>query len=169
MTYCSYDPKQLMGMILNWEPNYLKFSTNDFNHALGVYTDKYFTGYGRYRRMSFRGTSEETSISLLKTRPIDNTNCFVNNAGYRFNVNYSFDKKLWNDGNAARMIQIDMALIQAKLIELRQIHGFIPNTLYRWPLSFSLRVETVQAVLNNYGLNDSFVANNQIKSGDRIQ
>ena len=154
-----------MGMILNWEPNYLNFSTRDFDYALGIYSDKYFTGFGRYRRMSFKGTIEETSISLLKTRSLDNKNSFINNVGYRFNVNYSFDKKLWHDGNALRMIQIDMALIQAKLIELRRTNGYVPNTLYRWPLSYSLNVETARVVLNNYGLNDAFESK-KIKSGD---
>ena len=157
-----------MGMILNWEPDYLNFSIEDFDYALGIYTDKYFRGFGRFRRSSFGGTVEETSISLLNPKAIANSKNFVDNLGYRFNVNFSFEKKLWNDGNTLRMLQIDASLIQAKLLELTQRYGRAPNTLFRWPLSFSVEANTVQEVLSRYGVDASFISYDQKKISDRI-
>ena len=167
-TYCFYQPKQLMGMILNWEPDYLNFSTENFDYALGIYTDKYFSGFGKYRRSSFGGTVGETSISLLNPKATANSSNFVDNSGYRFNVHFSYEKKLWNDGNALRMLQIDAALIQAKLLELTQRYGRAPNTLFRWPLSFSVETNAVQAVLSRHGVDASFISYDQKKLGDRI-
>ena len=66
-SHCYYENAQLHNMILAWEPHFNEFPINDFDYALGVYTQNYFKST-RYGRVPYTGTPEECSISLLQLR-----------------------------------------------------------------------------------------------------
>ena len=144
---CYYEKGQLDNMILAWEPEYAGLSINDFDYALGIYTDRYFTpSYNG--RLAYTGTQDESSISLLKVRDNITRDNFTYMNNGRLIVLYDFEKKLWDGENRQLMNQIDNELINAKLQEFAQV----PWTTYRWPLSFSIESEAVKEIFDNRGL-----------------
>ncbi len=149
---CYYEPTQLSGMIFAWEPNFVQLTTNEVKYALGIYNDKYFLPYGRFRRTAFSGTNEETSISLLKLDPIAEDIKFLSSDGYKVNVHFSFLNKLWNDGNYNRMLMIDAALIKTKINEFSQQYNRLPITKFRWPLAFTIDFNSCDKILNQFGI-----------------
>ena len=151
MSRCYFEPSQLSGMILSWEPNIMNLTVDQCSLALGVYTAKYFQP-SRYGRLGFSGQVSETSISLLKLESINGTSspCYMN--GSKLCFSYSFNQKLWDDNNSSRMLSIDNTLIGLKITELKQRLGCAPITNYRWPLAFSLDTASVADLLGKIGV-----------------
>jgi|GEM_PF-618563 len=148
---CYFEPRQLSGMILNWEPNIMNLTVDQCNLALGVYTAKYFQP-SRYGRIGFSGQVSETSISLLKLDGANDTRCSCYTNGAKLYFSYLFEQKLWADNNPNRMLSIDNALVALKIAELTQCVGYVPITSYRWPLAFSLDMASVKELLGKIGV-----------------
>ena len=144
---CYYERGQLDNMILSWEPEYTELTINDFDYALGIYTEKYFTP-SFYGRIAYTGTPDENSISLLKLKNDEPGSNFTLMNNGRLIVLYNFERKLWNGNNRQLMHQIDNDIINEKLQEFAQV----PLTTYRWPLSFSIDSELVNEILCNHDL-----------------
>ena len=146
---CYYEKGQLDNMILAWEPGYTELSINDFDFALGIYTEKYFTP-SFYGRVAYSHTIEENSISLLNLRSIEPDGYFSFINGERLTVHYEFNRKLWEGNNRQLMHQVDMDIINAKMQEF----DHTPRTTYNWPLSFTVNTENMRRILNTYGINN---------------
>ena len=145
--FCYYEESQLQNLILAWEPEYSNFLIDDFDYALGIYTEKYFSP-SYYGRLAYSRTPEENSISILKLRNYRTGNKFTFMDNERMTVFYDFERKLWNDSNLRQnMFNIDRQLIQNKISEFEQI----PATRFI-PLSFSVKTNTVAEIFQSYGL-----------------
>jgi len=152
--YCYYERGQLENMIYSWQPNYTDHTVEDCQHALGIYSQRYFLG-NRFGRKAFRATDDECSISLLRLRPINGTDKFSQYSKGKLYVHYDFVKKLWDDSDHIdRMMKIDNQLISAKIKEFERI----PSVRYMWPLSFILDSNTVAKILK-----DNSVETDQLK------
>ncbi len=59
--------------ILEWEPNFLQFIIDDFEKALSIYSEKYFSGYYEKntgtRKIAYTGSPNERIISELVISP----------------------------------------------------------------------------------------------------
>ena len=66
INHCKYYKTQLLN-ILDWEPDYKHFKTNQFSYALGIYMDMYFSYETRHTNtIVYQGTDNEQIISILK-------------------------------------------------------------------------------------------------------
>lgn len=134
--------------ILEWEPDFISFKNKDFDCALGIYTDKYFSGYfepvSRIKKIANTGTNNEKIISKLKIKPNDK-GTFPVELNQRIYVGIQFESKLWKEPDIDLMLKIDNELIAEKSKEVIERGVMIKQ--YK-PLAFSLSSEKVNEILN---------------------
>lgn len=137
--------------ILEWEPNFLQFNINHFTNAIGIYIEKYFTGYYEpltaVRKIANTGTENEQIISNLKIKSTTG-NVFPFELRDQIYILIEIDKKLWNGANRELMLKIDNELVQAKEQELRN-KGIAVRVSQFKPLAFSLESDVVNNILNS--------------------
>ena len=138
--------------ILEWEPDYLKLRKEDIDRAIGIYTEKYFSGYYTAHSGSViiadSGSDNEKIISEL--RVVDKINSplpFLDNQN-RICLNMELINKIWSNLNKDLMLRIDEKLINAKMEELKNRGETVRSSPFK-PLSFCLDSETVNFILNN--------------------
>jgi len=137
--------------ILEWEPDYMNFKSEDFDRAIGIYTEKYFSGYfdsNRNFKIADSGTNNEKVISEIRIHSEKSLPFPFFDNDKRVCIPIEFQRKLWETPNKNLMMKIDDNLIKAKIAEMNNKGIKVRNTQY-FPLSFSLDSKTVEHILEN--------------------
>lgn len=144
---CHFDFTQ-KDQILKWEPDFLSFKINDFDNAIGIYTEKYFTGYYEpltsIRKIANTGSLNEQIISQII---LSGNQGFVSQLlKNSIHINISLGRKLWNRPDKILMFKIDEIFINEKEKELKRNNIKAIQSKFK-PLSFSLDSEIVNNIL----------------------
>lgn len=149
--YCYYEGIQ-KNQILEWEPDFLTFKPSDFELALGIYTEKYFTGYfepwSAIKKIANKGTDREKIISSIELTSV-NCNLFQDVKNSRIEIGMKFKNKLWVEPNKELMWRLDGEFIKQKTSELDQRKIAYTDSPYK-PLAFTLEANKVTEILNKY-------------------
>ena len=111
---CFFESAQ-KNQILEWEPGYMNFESQDFDRAIGIYTEKYFSGYYDLKTASLKIADARTDYERIISE-IEIVFSAYNpfpffDSNDRLCISIKLLNKLWTKPSKELMLKIDAELI----------------------------------------------------------